>query len=293
MKRVVLIGASGMLGTMVQATVPDAYELVPLSRHDLDIRDRDGVLEKLTRFAPDVIVNCAAFTDVDGCESETELADAVNAAGPGNLALAAKRLGAVLVHVSTDYVFDGTGSRPYTEEDPVAPRSAYGRSKLMGEEAIPASGLKEYFIVRTSWLYGPGGKNFVETMLRLAREREELRVVADQVGSPTYTRDLALAIYRLLSTRSYGIYHFSDEGSCSWHEFASEIIRQYGRLEALRVRSVIPIRTQEYPLPAERPRYSVLSKEKYAAATGARIPDWRESLSAYLKSKTQGGRSDS
>lgn len=290
-----LIGAGGMLAGMVRETAPGHYRIIPFDLPDFDITDRRQVRAVLQELRPELVVNCAAFTDVDGCESREELAHRVNAEGPGHLAEAARDVGAVLVHISTDYVFDGAGNRPYTEEDPVGPRSAYGRSKLAGERAILDSGLAEYLIIRTSWLYGPGGKNFVDTIARLAAEREELRIVADQVGSPTYTGDLARAIFRLLDAVSgrdrsgrrsspYGIYHFSNGGSCSWYEFAREIIarlKEGGR--PVRVGRVLPIRTEEYPLPASRPAYSVLSKEKYRRVTGAEVPHWREGLERYLK----------
>ncbi|NIQ95712.1 MAG: dTDP-4-dehydrorhamnose reductase, partial [Desulfuromonadales bacterium] len=278
-----------------------------------DITDREQVLATLSELQPAVIVNCAAYTNVDGCESEEALATRVNGDGPGYLAEAALEVGATLVHVSTDYVFDGTKRTPYTEADPPCPVSAYGRSKLAGEQAIRASGLERFFILRTSWLYGPGGKNFVETILRLAGERDELRVVADQIGCPTYTADLAEAIFALLKTVMsdelrvtsegerqekpgspithhpsplYGLYHLSNEGQCSWHEFAEEIVRLARERGAeLKVETIRPITTEEYPLPAPRPAYSVFSKEKYKTATGCDIPHWREALKRYMDNK--------
>jgi len=287
----VLIGANGMLAQAVKKVVPQEVELTQLDLPDFDITDREEVLVKMAGVKPDVILNCAAYTNVDGCESEEELATRVNGDGPGYLAEAAKATGATLVHISTDYVFDGEKTTPYTEEDPTGPMSAYGRSKLAGERAILASGLEKYFILRTSWLYGPGGKNFVETILRLAKEREELRIIADQVGSPTLTEDLAEAIFKLLGlTRPasrvtrHGIYHFSNEGQCSWYDFACAIVeeaRQGG--EELKVERILPIKTEEYPLPAQRPAYSVFSKEKHRAATGAEVPEWRQSLKRYFE----------
>jgi dTDP-4-dehydrorhamnose reductase len=251
-----------------------------------------------------VIVNCAAYTNVDGCETNEETALLVNGRGPGHLAEAAKEFGATLVHVSTDYVFDGTKYSPYTEEDVTNPQSAYGRSKLLGEKAILESGLDKFFIVRTSWLYGPGGKNFVETIARLAKEREELRIVDDQVGSPTFTDDLARAIFNRLELGAspsfakasagrpvpppglYGIYHFADEGECSWYEFAEAIVAHLLRAGTpLQMKRILPIATHEYPLPAVRPVYSVFSKEKYRRATGATVPHWRESLEVYFRTR--------
>ena len=292
--RIALIGSNGMLARKVRELAPADVDLHGYDLPVFDLTDRAQVLAEMNRLQPGVIVNCAAFTNVDGCESQEELATQVNGAGPGYLAEAAKACGAVLVHISTDYVFAGDKGSPYTESDPTGPLSAYGRSKLAGEQAIIASGLTRYFILRTSWLYGPGGKNFVETMLRLATEREELRIVADQIGSPTYTGDLAQAIYHLLavSDRSglYGIYHLANLGECSWHDFAELIVglaRSSG--EALKVSRVVPIRTNEYPLPAARPAYSVFSKEKYLAATGAPLPHWRESLQYYLLERREEG----
>ena len=288
--KLALIGSNGMLARKVRELAPAHYEVVGFDLPDFDLTDREQVLAEITRLQPAVIVNCAAFTNVDACEVEEELATRVNGAGPGYLAAAALAVGAVLVHISTDYVFAGDKGTPYLETDPTRPLSAYGRSKLAGEGAIMASGLLRYFILRTSWLYGPGGKNFVETMLRLAAERDELRVVADQIGSPTYTGDLAEAIYHLLAVADqsdvYGIYHLANLGECSWHGFAETIVelaRSSG--EALKANRIVPIRTDEYPLPAPRPAYSVFSKEKYLSATGATLPHWRESLQRYLKER--------
>lgn len=292
--RLALIGANGMLAAMVRDEALSRYEIVPLDLPDFDLTDRDRVVEEMGRIRPQVIINCAAFTNVDGCETQEALATRVNGDGPGYLAEAALALGATLVHVSTDYVFAGDKSTPYLETDPTNPRSAYGRSKLRGEQAIIESGLEKYFIVRTSWLYGPYGKNFVETMIRLAREREELRVVADQVGSPTFTGDLAAAIFRLLETSSdqttggtlndlYGIYHYANDGTCSWHGFAKQIVRHLEQSgESLAVRTVSAIATEEFPLPAPRPAYSVLSTEKFKSVTGETVPHWRDGLKRYF-----------
>jgi dTDP-4-dehydrorhamnose reductase len=275
-----------MLGSMVARHVPPDYELISCTRSNFDLGDATKVDATLGRLAPDVIVNCAAFTDVDACETREELATRVNGDGPGHLARTAHRLGSVLVHVSTDYVFDGCKRAPYCEDDTPNPQSAYGRSKRAGEEAILASGLERWFIVRTSWLYGPGGKNFVETILRLAQEREELRVVADQIGTPTYTEDLVEAIFRLLPTEAFGIYHVSGQGECSWYEFACEIVAQFvQRGGQVKVKKIVPISTAEYPLPATRPAYSVFSKDKYEATVGVAQPPWQVSLARYFNSR--------
>jgi|LGVF01.1.fsa_nt_gb dTDP-4-dehydrorhamnose reductase len=299
-RRLVVVGASGMLATMVQRLALAKYEVTPLGRPSFDLTNATASMAALREIRPHVIINCAAYTDVDGAETNETLANLVNEVGARNLAVAAKDIGATLVHVSTDYVFDGEKSTPYVESDPPNPRSAYGRSKLLGEEAIKTSGLEQYFIVRTSWLYGAGGKNFVETIIRLALEREELRIVADQVGTPTHTRDLAQAIFNLIDlpqepgegTQSpdspFGIYHFANDGACSWYEFACEIVAQLKKTSALvKVERILPIGTADYPLPAPRPAYSVMSTGQYKEVTGATVPTWQEALAHYIGSRGQ------
>ncbi len=289
-RRVALIGERGMLARKVRQLAPVSFGIHGLGRPEFDLTDPERGREALLAIRPQIIINCAAYTHVDGCESNAELAFQINGEGPGHLARMAAELGATLVHISTDYVFPGDGTRPYREDDAVGPRSVYGLSKLRGEEVILGSGLERSFIIRTSWLYGPGGKNFVDTMLRLAGEREELRVVADQIGSPTYTGDLARAIFNLLATKEtgdenpFGIYHFADGGSCSWHQLAEAAVSSARSLGAPVVtRKIVPIATEDYPLPAPRPAYSVLSTEKYRATTGASVPFWRDSLEFYLR----------
>lgn len=293
-KRIVLVGAEGMLARMVLELAPPGVEMIGLDLPGFDITDRQQVLSTMASLAPQLIINCAAFTQVDRCESEPELAVAVNGAGPGYLATAARQVGAMLVQVSTDYVFDGRGQTPYREEDAPAPKSVYGQSKLKGEQQIVASGLEEYFIVRTSWLFGPGGGNFVETVLRLAGEREVLTIVHDQIGSPTYTADLAGAIYRLIDlaltnghrpevAAPFGLYHFANAGQCSWYEFAREILTRYQALKGgMKAAKVEPIGTADYPLPAPRPAYSVFDTSKFKQTTGATIPAWQDALGRYL-----------
>ena len=296
--QVALIGANGMLAGMVRERAPVGLTIEGVDLPEFDLTDRRQVLAVIGDMSPDLIINCAAYTNVDGCESEQETAMAVNGDGPGFLAEAAKNCGATLVHISTDYVFDGSGEAPLREDVLPNPQSAYGRSKLAGELAIRQSGLDNYFIIRTSWLYGPGGKNFVETILRLAAERDELAIVADQVGSPTYTGDLAEAIFSLLAlgegdsprkgTAPYGIYHFANAGQCSWYQFACAIVeeaRQFGL--PLRAGEIRPIRTEDYPLPAKRPTYSVFDTGKYDQSTGRQIPGWRSSLRDYLQRRQQ------
>lgn len=281
-----LVGGRGMLARKVRQCLPSSYRLVELNRPEFDLTDRGKVFDSLRRIKPEVIVNCAAFTQVDACETQQAVSELVNGVGPGFLAAAAAELGATLVHISSDYVFDGKNSTPYREDNLLNPQSAYGRSKLQGERAILDSSLDKYFIIRTSWLYGPGGKNFVETIARLARDREELRIVADQVGSPTYTGDLAEAIFALVETKDYGIYHFSNRGECSWYEFAQEIVSLLkGNGEILKVERLLPITTAEYPLPAKRPAYSVLSKKKYQDVTGKEVPSWQDGLKRYISER--------
>jgi dTDP-4-dehydrorhamnose reductase len=259
--------------------------------------DKAHVLSFVNELNPEVIINCAAYTNVDGCETEQELANQVNGTAVAYLAEAARKADATLAHISTDYVFDGEKTTPYVEDDQTNPQSVYGHSKLLGEQAILSSGLTKYFIVRTSWLYGPGGNNFVETILRLAGDREELKIVADQVGSPTYTGDLADAVFCLLeavastqppASNFFGVYHFSNEGQCSWYEFAKEIVavaRQSGI--SLEVDNIKPIKTEEYPLPAIRPACSVLDKSKYKLSTGKDVPEWQASLGKYFAIRNQ------
>lgn len=281
MKQVALIGANGMLATAIRKLAPADYVIQPYDLPAFDLTDPVQVLS-LRDDAPDIIINCAAFTNVDGCEIEQELALQVNGTGPGLLADLAKQTDAALVHISTDFVFSGDKNSPYQEDDQPNPLSVYGKSKLAGEQQVQLSGLDKYFIIRTSWLYGGGGNNFVETMIRLAKERTELKVVADQRGTPTWTEDLAKAIFALLRGDKYGIYHYSNDGECSWHEFACEIINQIRFVEALQVKTIQPIPTEGYPLPAVRPKFSVLSKEKIKQATGLEIPAWQQSLKFYL-----------
>lgn len=288
---VALIGANGMLATAVLANAPEGYQFQLFDLPVFDLTNRDQVIKVITDLNPAIIINCAAYTNVDVAEKECDIAMLVNGNAVGSLAIAAKRIDAVLVHVSTDYVFDGFKDGPYTEIDITNPQSAYGRSKLAGEQAIINSQLEKYFIVRTSWLYGPGGKNFVETILRLASEHDELRIIDDQIGSPTFTADLADAIFSLMNVSTgsktnqniYGVYHFSNEGQCSWYDFACEIV-ELARKHNLPVKTsnIVPISTKEYPLPAKRPANSVFDKTKYKVATGARVPFWQNSLNTYF-----------
>lgn len=294
-QKIAIIGANGMLASMLRERAPQALDLHVFDLPEFDITNAEQVSKTLTAIMPEVVINCAAFTQVDACETQSATAFQVNSTGSGHLAAVVKSVNAILVHISTDFVFPGTGTAPYIEEDMTGPLSVYGQSKLQGEQAILDSGLKNYYIIRTSWLYGPNGSNFVETIIRLASEREELGIVADQIGTPTYTGDLADAIWRMVVpiihdsspvAIPYGIYHYSNDGECTWYDFACEIVQLLQeRGVYMKVRQIKPITTDEYPVPAKRPAYSVLSKRKIIAATGLCVPHWQESLQVYMKSR--------
>jgi dTDP-4-dehydrorhamnose reductase len=261
-----------MLGQDVVAAAPGFA--AALARGDLDVTDAGAVRAAVTDARPDVIINCAAFTDVDGCEEREEEATAVNGTGAGNVAAAAASAGALVVHVSSDYVFDGTKGIPYVESDSVGPLSAYGRSKLAGEEAIRAAAPDHHLIVRSSWLFGAGGRNFVTTIAGLAAERDELSVVTDQVGCPTFTGHLAHGLIACAEAGRRGTAHLAGGGRCSWNEFAQEIVRSTG--SACRV---LPSTTAEMARPAPRPAFSAMESERGDLAT---LPPWREGLRAFL-----------
>ncbi len=278
MLNVLITGAGGQLGQALcrlAAVSPNNY--LATDAAELDISAREAVEKTVAEQKIDVIINCAAYTDVERAEEDEAAADRLNREAAANLAAAAARHDALLVHVSTDYVFDGKSCTPYCEEDPTAPQNAYGRTKRAGEEAVVASGCR-YLILRTAWLYSETGKNFLRTMLRLTAERETLDVVCDQVGTPTYAGDLALAIFSIvengLHTGNEGIYHFTDEGVCSWYDFAVEIAAAAGN-DRCRIR---PCRTEDYPAKAARPAWSVLDKSKIRKRFGIEIPHWRESM---------------
>jgi dTDP-4-dehydrorhamnose reductase len=257
------------------AALAAGHEPVALSRAELDISDRAAVVSAVAAAQPDAILNCAAYTNVDGAEADPDAAGAVNATGPGYLAEAAASSGAWLVHVSTDYVFDGTKRSPYLESDPTGPRSVYGSTKLLGERAIQVAAPGSHTIVRTSWLFGTAGPCFPATMLRRAGEHDTLTVVDDQVGCPTYTGHLAPALVELATdTRAPGVMHLAASGDCSWYQFAVEIMRATNTSVEVR-----PCTTAEFPRPAARPAYSVLRSERPATPV---LPDWRDGLSAYL-----------
>lgn len=241
---------------------------------ELDITDEAAVGSFVEENAVDCIVNCAAYTAVDKAEENEEFCNLLNNVAPGYLAKAVGKRGGVMIQVSTDYVFDGTNHTPYTEDEPTCPNSVYGRTKLAGEESVMAN-CANAMVVRTAWLYSTFGNNFVKTMIRLGRERESLGVIFDQIGTPTYARDLAVAIYAAIDKGVVpGVYHFSNEGTISWYDFTKAI----HRIAGIKSCAVRPLHTEEYPTPAARPHYSVLDKTKIKATYGIEIPYWEESL---------------
>jgi len=288
--RILLLGADGQLARELRRELSTLGALVvagrSIGREHIDFTAPDSVAGVIERVRPHWIVNAAAHTAVDRAEHERDLAFAVNATTPSVIAKAAAEIGALLVHYSTDYVFDGTGARPYREDAPTAPQSVYGQSKRAGEEAIAASGAA-HLVLRTSWVYGLAGNNFMRTMRRLAREREALRVVADQRGAPTWSRHIAQATAQMLARlgqdraawqRLSGVYHLVSQGETTWHGFAEAIIGHQRRHEPVKVTCITPIATHEYPLPAPRPAYSVLDTGKLFDTFGIRLPDWRDAL---------------
>jgi dTDP-4-dehydrorhamnose reductase len=275
---ILVVGANGMLGRDLLRVFAGAARGIDID--DIDITSGDSVRRVLLTLRPKVIINAAAYTDVDGCETNRELAMRVNGEGVGNLARLAGEIGAQLVQISTDYVFDGSKGSPYIEDDPVNPLSVYGESKLAGESNARLA--PHHLIVRTQWLYGRHGKNFVETMLRLAGEKSELAVVADQVGSPTWTMDLSLAVRALLTKGCRGTYHAANSGFCSWNEFARAIFAETGCAV-----TVNPLSTEELGRPAARPLYSPLFCGKLVRDSGFQPESWRDALRKYLQSRDE------
>jgi dTDP-4-dehydrorhamnose reductase len=275
--KLLVTGAAGMLGRDVMLAAGNAgHQVVGYGHAELDIGDAAAVSAKVEGERPDVVINCAAWTDVDGAEESEQEATAINGAGAGNVAAAATAVGASIVYVGSDYVFDGSKGAPYVETDQTAPLSAYGRSKLAGEEATRAAN-KRHFVVRSAWLFGTGGSNFVETMLRLAADHGEVLVVRDQVGSPTYTWHLAYGIVRLIEGVEFGIHHMAAAGSCSWYEFAREIFEQ-ANVEC----KVMSATTEMLGRPAPRPAYSALTSQREHAIE---LPSWQDGLAAYLSQR--------
>lgn len=291
--KILITGASGQLGTEIQrqlknggsalGPVPDRLKnatVIVTDVNELDITDRDATIAFVRRHQPDTIISCAAFTNVDGCETNPEAAFKVNAIGASNLAQAAERINARLIHVSTDYVFRGEGDKPLDESERVDPKSVYGKTKALGEEYVK-NFCHRYFIVRTAWLYGYAGKNFVKTIVNAGKKFGKLEVVSDQLGNPTNAEDLAHHILQLAVSHDYGVYHCTGEGVCSWYEFASEIIRLSG-VDA----TVAPCTSAEYsakhPAAADRPAWSALENRMLACTVGNHMRDWKVALADFF-----------
>lgn len=280
MKKILLIGKNGQIGWELERALSLHSHVTACSREQINLLEIDSSLSFIRHLKPDIIINAAAYTAVDKAEQETTAAMQINGIAPGILAEEAKRLGALLIHYSTDYVFDGSSQRPYRESDPINPLNVYGKSKASGEKAIEAAG-GHYFIFRTSWVYGLRGQNFLLTMLRLAKERDTLKIVNDQIGAPTWSRLIAHATADVirqcndLTAVPSGIYHLTCSGTTSWHGFAEAIFKR----SALASKpTIIGIPSSEYPTPAKRPAYSVLSNEKIKSAFSIEMPSWEAAL---------------
>ena len=276
-KKILVTGANGQLGSELRVlSVNSNHEFLFTDVAELDITNREAVDNYVSEHGAEIIVNCAAYTNVDKAEDDTEMADNINHLAVKNLAEVSAKYKLILIHISTDYVFDGNKNTPYLETDPTAPLGVYGHTKLDGEKAVTDSGC-DYLIIRTSWLYSSFGNNFVKTIRRLTAEKDSLKVVFDQVGTPTYAADLASAILEIIETGKYksnsGIYHFSNEGVCSWYDFAIEIRNLSGNLCDIQ-----PCHSDEFPSKVKRPNFSVLDKTKIKETFGLKIPYWKVSL---------------
>ncbi len=287
MHNILVTGANGQLGSELRrlgAVSPNRYLFTDVG--ELDITDREAVRRIVEREKIEIIINCAAYTNVERAEEDEPTARLINSSAVENLALAAREHDALMIHISTDYVFGGAGNTPRTEQTPTDPLGAYGRTKLEGEQRLLAAGCR-HLIFRTAWLYSEYGNNFLKTMLRLTAEKERVNVVFDQVGSPTYAGDLALVIFGIIESEKYigneGIYHFSNEGVCSWYDFAVEIARAAGHDRC----DIRPCRSSEFPSKVTRPAYSVLDKTKIKTVFNVEIPHWRDSMLYCLKKLTQ------
>lgn len=291
--RILLTGSKGQVGRALQQTLAQLGQVTALDRHALDLADRDAICKTVRECRPELIINAAAYTAVDRAETEADLAMAVNGIAPGVLAEEAKRLGAQLVHYSTDYVFDGSKPTPYTEADIPNPLNVYGKTKLAGEQAIRATGVAHH-ILRTSWVYAAEGANFLNTMLRLAKERPELRIVDDQTGAPTWARAIAELTTQILSAGlrgedpRHGLYHLTATGAVTWFGFAQAILAEVQKTPGRAVPRLIPITTAEYPLPARRPANSRLDTSRLTETFGIRPAPWQEMLAQCLNEKRSG-----
>ncbi len=286
-KSILLIGSNGQVGQELQQILPSYGNVISVARPTVDLTEPETLRNIIKSKQPQIIINAAAYTAVDKAESEPELATAINGTAPLILAEESQKLGAFLIHISTDYVFDGNGCRPYQETDATNPLSVYGKTKLTGEQAIREN-CTNHLILRTAWVYGNFGKsNFVKTMLRLGAERPELRIVADQIGSPTWAKDIAAVIAEIiphLNSDIAGTYHYTNSGVASWYDFAVAIFEEAQQLGfPLKVENIVPITTPEYPTPARRPPYSVLACGKISTLIGKYPPHWREQLRQMLR----------
>jgi len=284
MERVLITGADGQLGTELQNTSPKNFELLALGRDELDIGATQPIADTISQFKPTVVINAAAYTAVDQAEAEPEEAKQINGLAPGYLALTCRKNRALLIHISTDFVFDGLGNTPYKPDSKTSPLGSYGRTKLLGEEKILEE-LSTALIVRTSWVYSAYGKNFVKTMLRLMQERDTVRVVEDQIGAPTWARGLAKMLWASLSKDNIrGIYHWSDEGICSWYQFAKAIAEEAVKIGLIkRCAQVEPISSKNYKTLATRPDYSVLDYSSTIRDIGISPLPWRSQLKSMLE----------
>jgi dTDP-4-dehydrorhamnose reductase len=280
--KILVIGARGMLGSDLLIALKKKFEVIGKDIDDFDITDKKEAQKAIVSINSPVIINLAAYTDVDGCESNENLAFSVNAEGIKNIAESCREIGAKLIHISTDYVFDGKKKEPYAEDDQTNPLNVYGRSKLKGEEYIKEI-LADFLIIRTQWLYGQGGKNFVDTVSKLAKEKGELRVVDDQIGSPTFTRDLSEAVVFLLESFGKGTYHVANQGYCSWCQFAAEILK----LSKIGNVKLVPVSSKEFIRPAPRPLFTRFNCRKFERLTGSTMRLWSEALADYLGKKGQ------
>ncbi|MBW4532919.1 MAG: dTDP-4-dehydrorhamnose reductase [Pleurocapsa minor HA4230-MV1] len=288
MTKILLIGITGQIGQELQQTLPSIGEVIGVDRQSLDLSQPEQIQQRIAEIKPNMIVNAAAYTAVDKSESESELAMTINATAPKAIAIAAQDINAKVLHISSDYVFNGQNHTPYLEDDRPDPLGVYGKSKLLGEIGVREN-CDRHLILRTAWVYGSRGHgNFVKTMLRLGAERTELKIVADQIGSPSWSYDIAIAITHLLAKSLTdesinGIYHFTNSGVASWYDLALATFDEAKQLGfPLKVEQVIPITTAEFPTPTQRPAYSVLAKTKITAALGTHPPYWRDSLSKML-----------
>ena len=285
MVRVLVTGACGMLGRLVVEALGTGHHVIPTDVIEgcemLDVADTNSVFDTVNRTRPDLVIHCAAMTDVDGCERDPDAAFKINAVGTWNLACACASVDCAIAYVSTDYVFNGEKGSPYTEFDPVDPVSAYGASKLGGEMAVREL-CRKHYVVRTSWVFAPHGKNFARSILAAAQTRDELKVVADQVGSPTYAKDLAGFLVSLVGSPLYGVYHYTNSGECSWYEFAKCIIEMAGKTNV----KVVPIKSDEWPTPTKRPKYSVLRHYRMELLGRDYARPWQDAVAEFVREWT-------